>query len=77
MSKTAIETDGRQLIKRAAAQGCIVRAAKGDHVLVQKGAMAVVIPNRKLGKGLACKIVKKLTTMGVLLTLLVILVHLL
>ena len=63
--------NGKQVIEQAKKTGCLVRNAKGDHLVVEtppghpvKGSMAFV--NRDMGKGLGCKVYKWFKVMGLL-----------
>lgn len=61
------DLDGRELIKRAHKAGLRVERGKGDHVNVfgPQGRGYMTIPQRELGKGLACTIIKWLIAAGV------------
>jgi len=61
--------DGSRIIKDCKKHGAEIRYGKGDHVVVSGRGGAVVIPNREIGKGLACKILKQLAKIGIILSL--------
>lgn len=62
--------DGHDLIKQVGkVDGINVRRGKGDHVFVDDGqGHSTTIPDRTLGKGLWCMIVKQLKPMGIIMS---------
>lgn len=64
---TSKQMDGRYLIKQAEKAGLKVEYGRGDHVKVygKEGRGYEIIPNRDIGRGLACKIIKWLIAAGV------------
>lgn len=64
---TSKELQGRYLIKQAEKAGLRVEEGKGDHakVYAPEGRGYMIIPERNIGKGLACSIVKWLIAAGV------------
>lgn len=61
------DMDGRKLIKKAKEAGLRIEQGKGDHVNVYgpTGRGYMTIPQRPIGKGLCCTIVKWLIAAGV------------
>ncbi len=59
--------DGKYLAKKAKKKGLRVKNGRGDHVIIYApvGRGFIIIPDRKLGKGLACAIIKWLLAAGV------------
>lgn len=66
-------SNGKNVIRAAEKAGCEVRRGKGDHVVVYspKHDQMMVVPDREMGYGLECKIVKWMKLVGII-TLLVI-----
>lgn len=66
------EYRGGRLIKACAKGGADVRRGKGDHVVVEYKGSHQVIPDRTLGKGLQCKILKWMISVGLAVLILVV-----
>lgn len=66
------EYRGGRLIKACAKGGAEVRQGKGDHVVIAYRGSHQTIPNRTLGKGLQCKILKWMITVGLAVLILVV-----
>lgn len=67
MKITSEQCDGRYLIRKAEKSGLIVTNGKGDHVKIEApcGRGYMIVPDREIGRGLACTIVKWLMAAGV------------
>ncbi len=63
--------DGKAYIKAAKKNGLRVERGRGDHVKIYgpAGRGYMIIPDRKVGKGLACEISKWFKLLGILVVL--------